>query len=483
MNIKKIRTILPIGFGAIAVIVFIQTLIVQYTARQLRTASKQVEDIYQVELLLKGLEKTLVDAETGQRGFIFTNRENFLEPYNDAVSVIDDDIEELKTKVSDNQQQVDRLNEIENLVTAKLDELQETIELKREGRETELRELVLSGVGKQFLDDIRVIILEMVEVEEKLLEERQQQADQSYRIVVIVTWISLLASVIIAITIYILIKNIAIQPIEKIVSILTSSANEMATSIEQQQRSSSVQASSVNETSTTMDELGVSSQQSSSQAQQADIAAQEALKIAATGNESVTQSLNRMIDLKTQVEELSTQIVKLSEETNQIGMISQLVSDIANKTNMLALNASVEAVRAGESGKGFSVVAGEIRKLADQTKQSAAKINTLVNNVQNLLNNTVMATDEGTKKVNASMEITKNTTDSFQKIIDAVNNVVTNNRQITLNVKQQSGAIDQVVQTMNDLNQGAQETVNAVSQTQSTANQLNEVASQLKNII
>src|SRR6185295_5640534 len=94
------------------------------------------------------------------------------------------------------------------------------------------------------------------------------------------------------------------------------------------------------------------------------------------------KTIDGMSDLKDKVTAIAAQILKLSEQTSQIGGITDLVSDLASQTNMLALNAAVEAARAGEHGKGFAVVSAEIRKLADQSRKAAERINTLVADVQ-----------------------------------------------------------------------------------------------------
>jgi methyl-accepting chemotaxis protein len=232
-----------------------------------------------------------------------------------------------------------------------------------------------------------------------------------------------------------------------------------------------------------MDELGASSRQSSEQAEAAAAGAQQALKLAEGGTRAVERSLDGMNALREKVEAIADQILRLSEQTSQIGGISGLVSDLANQTNMLALNAAVEAVRAGEHGKGFAVVSGEIRKLADQSKKSAEKINALVADIQTAINSTVMVTDEGTKTVEEGVKIAEETSDAFAGVADAVNNVVLNSQQISLNVKQQAVAIQQVVSAMNSLNTGAQETANGVSQIKIGTHQLNESAMLLKNAI
>jgi mono/diheme cytochrome c family protein len=238
----------------------------------------------------------------------------------------------------------------------------------------------------------------------------------------------------------------------------------LSPTMEEQERTANLQAASVSETTTTMDELGASSRQSEEQAESASQAAQEVLQLADNGNQSVEETVSTMVDLKNKVAAIADQIVRLSEQTNQIGNISSVVSDLSQQTNMLALNASVEAVRAGEHGKGFAVVAEEIRKLADQSRQSASNIGSLVSDIQNAINTTVMVTDEGTKTVNAGLLVTERTANAFSGVLESVNNVAMNNQQIVLNIRQQGKAVQQVLQAMDSINQGAQQTAASLSQ-------------------
>ena len=267
------------------------------------------------------------------------------------------------------------------------------------------------------------------------------------------------------------------------VSEVSAASNEIAATMEQQERTASLQAASVSETTTTMDELGASSQQSQEQAEAAAQAAQEVLALAGQGNQSVEETVASMIDLKNKVAAIADQIVRLSEQTNQIGNISELVADLSQQTNMLALNASVEAVRAGEHGKGFAVVAEEIRKLADQSRQSADKIGGLVSDIQNAINTTVMVTDEGTKTVNAGMNITERTANAFSGVLEAINNVAMNNQQIALNIRQQGKAVQQVLDAMSSINKGAQENAAGITQIKTGTQQLNESAKSLEAIL
>lgn len=271
--------------------------------------------------------------------------------------------------------------------------------------------------------------------------------------------------------------------VKKAVTGITSSSAEIAATMEQQERTASLQAASVNETTTTMDELRASSHQSEEQAESAAQAAQEVLQLADNGNQSVEETVATMIDLKNKVAAIADQIVRLSEQTNQIGNISSLVSDLSQQTNMLALNASVEAVRAGEHGKGFAVVAEEIRKLADQSRQSAANIGNLVSDIQNSINTTVMVTDEGTKTVNAGMTITERTANAFAGVLESINGVAMNNQQIVLNLRQQGKAVQQVLEAMDIINKGSQETASGLSQVKAGTKQLSITAQGLEAIV
>ncbi|MEW6492068.1 MAG: methyl-accepting chemotaxis protein [Cyanobacteriota bacterium] len=267
------------------------------------------------------------------------------------------------------------------------------------------------------------------------------------------------------------------------INTLASSSSQISATIDQQERIASQQAASVNETTTTMDELEASCRQAAEQAKAAVTAAQQALGLTQGGTQAVEEALEGMFTLEKKVGAIAEQILYLSEQAEQIGSISQLVSDLANKTNMLALNSSVEAVRAGEHGKGFSVVANEIRKLADQSEKSAEKINGLVSEIQSAINSTVMVTDEGTKTVTAGVKIAQKTNQAFTGVADSVNKVVLNNQQISLNLKQQADAMQQIVEAMETINKGAKETASGISQTKSGTERLNEAALVLKRIV
>jgi hypothetical protein len=268
--------------------------------------------------------------------------------------------------------------------------------------------------------------------------------------------------------------------IKQLADSIVTSSGAIVDTVEGQQVTVNMQANSAIDTSKTINELGSISFQSAEQAEASATGARQALSLAEEGAKSVQQTLKGMGSLRTKVDDIAQQIVNLSEQTGQITVVSDLVADLASQTNMLALNAAVEAARAGEQGKGFSVVADEIRKLADQSKKSADKINALANDIQSAINRTVMVTDEGTKTVQEGIDLAEGTVTTFIGVTDAVNNVFLNSQQISTSAKQQAISIQQVLISMAAISQGSQESAVGMHQVKMTTRELTQVADELK---
>jgi len=482
-NIIRLSKVVPLGFGSIFLLMISIGFATKLSMDNLAEAIELQTHTYVVKTNLQALEKDLLDAETGQRGFIFTGNEEFLEPYKNGTIAFYKTANEAKELIKDNPEQVKKMEQLEKLAQQKLDELAETISLKRAGKEQQVRALVISKKGKILMNEIRAKLAEMLKVEDALLVERTKLAKQSEQLSGIFSIGGTVVAVVLGSFIVLFISDKIIRPINQVANTIASSSTEIAATVEQQERTATQQSSSVNQTTITMDELGAASQQSARQAQAGAESARQALKITEKGTLAVEQTLESMTILKENVGAIAAQILQLSEQTHQIGNISTDVTDLANQTNMLALNASVEAVRAGENAKGFTVIATEIRKLADKSKKSAEKINRLVDDIKNAINSTVTVTKEGTKTVEQGIKISQQTAAAFSEVANAVNNVVLNNQQISLTAQQQAVAIKQVVDAMNSLNLAAKETASGITQTKVGTQQLNEAAQNLNSIV
>lgn len=479
----KLSRVVQLGFGSVFVVIVVVGIVSKFASDRLIESNQWVTHTYKVEAALRQLEKILVDAETGQRGYLLTRKESFLQPYYAATKEFTSSLMIIRKLVQDNPEQVERLDQFSILAQSKIENMEKTISLSRNRQYPQAVAIVGSGQGKQLMDKIRQDLAKIIDVEAQLLEVRKVSADQAAKLSTIVTLGGISATICFGLLVLWFIAREIIRPINQATNAIASSSNEIAATVEQQERTITQQAASVNETTTTMDELSASSQQSAQQAAAAAASAQQVLSLAKGGNEAVDQTLRSMALLKAKVATVGEQIVRLSEQTNQIGNISTLVSDLANQTNMLALNAAVEAVRAGEHGKGFSVVASEIRKLADQSKKSAQQISQLVTDIQAAINATVMATDSSNQNAEQGERITQQTADVFANVSESVNNIALNIQQISLNSKQQAIAIQQVVEAMTILNRGAQETASGIRQTRAGTQQLNEAAINLQTVV
>ena len=271
--------------------------------------------------------------------------------------------------------------------------------------------------------------------------------------------------------------------LDQFTNIIAKSSEDIATKVGNQEAVANEQASSVSQTTSTVDSLGETSRRSAAQAEESAENASTALALAESGAETVEQTRIGMESLKERVREIAEQIINLSEQTEQIAGVSELVGDLANQTNMLALNAAVEAARAGEHGKGFGVVAGEIRKLADQSRKSADQINNLVTDVQVAMNSAVMVTDEGKKTAESSIELALDTAESFIGVKNAVNNVFTNTSEISQAAKLQAVEIQEILAAINALNLGAMDTAADMEEVKASTNELKKSTEQLKAVV
>ena len=192
-------------------------------------------------------------------------------------------------------------------------------------------------------------------------------------------------------------------------------AQDIAATVDQRQRLAAQQAAAAQATTAAMEKLAASTSQSAAQANDLAVGAKNVLSLADEGARTVAQTLRSMNSLNEKVNAIAQMTAHLNEQASQIGSITNLVTEVASQTNLLALNAAVEAARAGEQGRGFSVVAAEIRKLADQTKTSAGKINALVNGILQTIDDTVKATDEGTRTVAESVQTANQTVQAFNR--------------------------------------------------------------------
>jgi len=243
------------------------------------------------------------------------------------------------------------------------------------------------------------------------------------------------------------------------------------------------QAASVSETTSTVEEVRQTAEQSVERAQLVSEMASNTLKLAENGLDAVKRTEDGMLGLKDQVRQIAETILSLSEQTLQIGEIIATVNDIADQSNLLALNAAMEAARAGEAGRGFAVVAGEVRNLAEQSRQATAQVGSILSEIQKAANTAVMVTEKGTKSAERSVELAHSTGDAIRVIREHTKQAVAASEQIAASARQQLAGMDQITRAMGNINQGATQTEKGMQQVDQSAQNLNNLAKQLTSIV
>ncbi|MBM7867481.1 hypothetical protein GTO89_13105 [Heliobacterium gestii] len=310
-----------------------------------------------------------------------------------------------------------------------------------------------------------------------------KQANEQHEKVSRLFWIISVAGLLIAGLAAAYLSTGIARPIQETIETIATTTAEVAASVEQNERTAISQSSSVAEVTSTMEELRISSDQSFQQARRIADNAQQSAQAAVGGMGTAEGMIREMRELKEKVNSIAVQMLNLSEQVGQIGVISGTVKELADQTNMLALNAAVEAARAGEHGRGFSVVSAEIRKLADQSKKASQRIGAIVSEVQKATNTTVMVTEEGTKKVDATERSTLHTVEAFSGLHQSMDEISHYVQQVSLNLQQQSEAVSGVTKAMEEILRGTRETASAISQTKSGMQNLNKVGLMLKDMV
>lgn len=211
--------------------------------------------------------------------------------------------------------------------------------------------------------------------------------------------------------------------------------------------------------------------------------AQESLNFSYKESESVKANISMMLTLKQKIQTIAELILELSDYIQQIGNTIGIVEDIAEQTNMLALNAAVEAARAGEHGKGFAVVAGEIRKLADESKQATTKISSLINDIEQTTNSTVMATEEGTKEIESGVSLAHNIDSNIDSLIHIMNDLTSGIEGILSSTIDQTVLSDDVIEIIEELNNQLDSSVNNLEENIESIKNFSEISNNLKSNI
>ena len=269
------------------------------------------------------------------------------------------------------------------------------------------------------------------------------------------------------------------ENIQESIGILSSSAQQIVATTTQVASAATETAAAVAETTATVEEVKQTAQLATQKARFVSESAQRAAQVCESGKKSAAESIDVMKKIQEQMESIAESIVRLSEQSQSIGEIMLSVNDLAEQSNLLAVNASIEAAKAGEQGKGFAVVAQEVRNLADQSKQATVQVRSILSDIQKATNAAVMVTEQGSKAVDAGVKQSAQAGESVQKLGESIAEAAQAATQIAASSQQQMIGMDQVVQAMENIKIASTQNVASTRQTESAAKNVEELGRKL----
>lgn len=284
--------------------------------------------------------------------------------------------------------------------------------------------------------------------------------------------------------------NALVKRLRSIPAALQESTDLLATSVADlsafttgQSQTLTKQAAALQETQVTAQEIKQTSLVAAQKAEAVIQVTDRAESVSRSGEMAVAQSLKAMLEMRAQVEEIASRIGSLGAKTAQIGDITQTVKDLADQSNMLALNAAIESVRAGEHGRGFSVVAREIRSLADQSIHATSRVREILEDVRGAVGGAVSITERGALRIESGMADVKTTGEKLTELSAIVKENSSVVRQINAAVGQQNAGVAQIFSAITDQNRMMEETMKRLSQTEAAVRTIEEVAIRLVKLV
>lgn len=559
------------GFTLAVVTSLIIAIVAFRNTRALIDTARLVDHTHEMLYRLEHILSSSKDVQSGERGYVITGLESYLEPYNEAVARLDDEVKQTRKLMRDDPEQRGRIDVIEPLITNLVALASQTIELrKRAGFEAAQHEM-LTDESKKLVDDLRQRIREMQAVERASLTERSEAASRAARLTTRVIFVgTLVVFVVLLAANFMITRDIAVPLAEitrvaeriahgdigvefssdgrtdevgmlaqafqrmsrslkvlagratqiaggdltvrlkpqsaddvlgnafltmseslrtiisefvEAVNVLASAASEIMASTAQLASSAAETATAVTETTATVEEVKQTSQVSSQKARTVSDEAQNAAEVAQSGKRSVNETIDGMNSIRQQMGGIAESILSLSAQSREIGEIIATVDDLAAQSKLLAVNASIEAAKAGDEGKGFSVVAQEVKSLAEQSKQATMRVRGILSEIQKATSKAVLATEQGSKAVESGVQQSEAAGESIGALAESISEAAQAATQIAATSQQQFVGMDQVALAMESIKSAATQTVASTKQAESAAQQLHDLGQRLKQLV
>lgn len=264
---------------------------------------------------------------------------------------------------------------------------------------------------------------------------------------------------------------------------VASASTELSATSDQIVEGTDKQSSQTGQAATAMEEMSATVIEVAKNSQSASESADETQQIALKGGDVVNKAIEGMMKVANTVKTGASTVEALGKSSDQIGAIIDVINDIADQTNLLALNAAIEAARAGEHGRGFAVVADEVRKLAEKTTKATQEIGNMIKTIQDDTQGAMSSMNEGTRQVEEGVAMANEAGDALKQIVTSVERVTDMVRQIATAAEQQSATSEEISTNISGIAEIAQGNSTGVKQVSVATDDLSRVAEELKSIV
>jgi methyl-accepting chemotaxis protein len=269
----------------------------------------------------------------------------------------------------------------------------------------------------------------------------------------------------------------------KAVTIVNTAVDEIMASISQSASGATQTAAAVTQTTTTVEEVRQTSHLASQKAEYVLRATEKTTQITSAGRQATEETISGMKRIREQMNLIAESMVKLSEKSQSIVEITQTVDDLSQQSNLLAVNAAIEAAKAGEFGKGFIVVAEEVKSMADQSKQATGQVRNILTDIQRAISSVAMATELGSKAVDSAVVQSSRAEESINALGHSVHESTQAATQIAVSSKEQLIGVDQIATAMIGIRDATHHNLDSINQVETAVLSLQDLGAQLNALV